>query len=411
MNSDGTHTTTGRIPQEAELTRRDLLCWSAATMAGWLLPQAVRAREPVSQAPGSQTPGPQPKRSQPKGSKPKIQTVLGAVAPEKLGATLMHEHAPVVDWSELYETPRAPLGPFREKLLADTARLLDAFHASLPAGEGPGAIVETTPIRVGRDPQLLVDLARKTRVHLIACTGFWCEALAPQHPWAVRLGVTDGGTDEMARLFIREITEGMEDPAGAWGERFTAVRAGIIKIGVSTWMRPSERVCHVAAALASRETGCPITTHTTRGGGLEQAELLLKHGAAPSKVIIGHQGFQDDREHDEAHEYHQLIARLGCCVQFDRVDHKEYGIEPQARQIVRLAEAGFIDQVLVSHDHAPYYFPNFASETKRPEDWKALEPDYTTVTTRLAPALVALGMAKADIRKILIENPRRVLAF
>lgn len=343
--------------------------------------------------------------------KPMVRTVLGPVAPEKLGVTLMHEHAPLVDWSELYETTPAPLAPVREKLLNDTARLLDAFQATLAPDEGPGAIVETTPIRVGRYPQLLVELAKRTKVHLIACTGFWCEALAPQHPWAVRLSVHPEGLDQMTALFIREIREGMEDPAGQWGERFTNIRAGVIKIGVSTHLRPSERVCHIAAAHASRETGCPITTHTTKGGGLEQAELLIKHGASPGKIIIGHQGHQDDREHDEADAYHQLIARLGCYVQFDRVGHKEYGIEKQGRQIAHLIEAGFVKQVLVSHDHVPYFFPHFADETKRPEDWKAAEPDYTVVTTKLVAALKQLGTTPADIRTLLLENPRRVLAF
>ncbi|MCA9117502.1 MAG: hypothetical protein KDA79_20670, partial [Planctomycetaceae bacterium] len=152
-------------------------------------------------------------------SKPakRVQTVLGPVEAAKLGTVLMHEHAPVVDWSELYETAPAPIEPVRKKLLDESARLLDAFHATLPAGEGPGAIVETTPIRVGRYPRLLAELAQQTKVHLIAATGFWCEALAPQHPWAVRLSVTPGGTEQMAELFVREITEGMEDPTGDWG--------------------------------------------------------------------------------------------------------------------------------------------------------------------------------------------------
>src|SRR4029078_11176042 len=104
-----------------------------------------------------------------------VHTVLGPVAPEKLGATLMHEHAPVVDRSELFGTPPAPIEPIREKLIVDSARLLDAFHDSLPADEKPGTIVEATPIRVGRYPQLLVDLAKRTKVHVTASSGFWCE--------------------------------------------------------------------------------------------------------------------------------------------------------------------------------------------------------------------------------------------
>ena len=340
-----------------------------------------------------------------------VQTVLGPVSAEKLGVALMHEHAPIVDWSELYETEPAPLGDAREKMLAHTAQALDAFHTALSPGQGPGAVVETTPIRVGRYPKLLVELARRTKVHIIAATGFWCESLAPQHPWAVRLSIHENGLKQMAGLYIREITEGMEDPRGKWGERFTNIKAGIIKIGTSAYLRPSERVSHLAAAIASRETGCPITTHTTQGGGLEEAELLLKHGAAPERVIIGHQGYKDDRETEEAYDYHRLIAGLGCYVQFDRVDHKEYPVASQARQIKRLIDGGFVKQILASHDHAPYYYPDFAAQKKTSDGWKELEADYTIVVTKLTAALKQLGATDAQLRTILLENPQRVLAF
>ena len=340
-----------------------------------------------------------------------VQTVLGPVDPAKLGVTLMHEHAPIVDWSELFETQPAPVEPVREKLLGTTLKQLNAFHESLAPGDGPGAVVETTPIRVGRYPHLLVDLARRSKVHIIASSGFWCEALAPQHPWAVRMSVAEQGARKMAKIYIREITQGMEDPSGKWGQKYTDIRAGIIKIGTSTYMRPSERVCHIAAAIASKETGCPITTHTTKGGGLEEAQLLLKHGASPQRTIIGHQGFQDDRQNDQAVEYHRQIAHLGCYVQFDRVGHEDYPVESQARQMKSLIDAGFVKQILTSHDHAPFYYPEFAMETKHADRWKAVDGDYGVVTTRLLTQLKELGVSEKQIRTILIENPRRVLAF
>jgi len=190
-----------------------------------------------------------------------------------------------VDWSELYATPAAPLDSLRERMLAETSGMLNAFHRSLAKEDGPGAIVECTPIRVGRYPQLLVELARRTKVHIVASTGFWCEALAPQHPWAVRLGIEPEGPGKMADLFVREIAEGMEDPAGGRGERFTTIRAGAIKIGTSALMRPSEKAVHIGAAMASRRTGCPITTHTTNGGGLQQARLLLESGGRSGTYV------------------------------------------------------------------------------------------------------------------------------
>ena len=349
--------------------------------------------------------------SKPAIKKPVVQTVLGPIVPEKLGAVLMHEHAPIVDWSELYETEPAPVAPIRKKMLRRTAAMLDKFHDSLTKQQGPGAIVETTPIRVGRYPQLLVELARQTKVHIIASSGFWCEALAPQHPWAVRLGVDKDGIKKMAKLFIREVTEGMEDPSGNWGEKFTKIRAGIIKIGTSSYLRPSERAVHMAAALASRETGCPITTHTTNGGGLEEAELLIKQKVRPERIIIGHQGNMDDRQNAEANDYHRLIAALGCYVQFDRVDHKEYEVDKQARQIKHLLDGGFEKQILLSHDHAPYYYPGFADRKKRPDGWKALDPDYTTVTTALVAEFKKIGITQKQIQTMLVENPQRALVF
>ena len=342
---------------------------------------------------------------------PAVRTVLGPVAPERLGITLMHEHAPLVDWSELYETPLAPFDAVRETVLRETASQLDAFHRTLSETDGPGAIVEATPIRVGRYPQLLVDLAKRTRVHIIGSTGFWCEALAPQHPWTVRLGIEKDGVDKIAKLFVREITKGMEDPTGERGEKFTSVKAGIIKIGTSTYLRPSERVVHIAAAMASQETGCPITTHTTDGGGLEQAKVLIEHGAKPGKIVVGHQGHMDDRVHEEAHDYHLQLASLGCCVQFDRVGQGEYAVDKQARQIKHLVDAGFAKQVLLSHDHVPYFYTEFTAAKKRAAAWSLNKIGYTMVTTQLVPELLKSGVSQEAVRVMLIETPRRVLAF
>ena len=186
------------ISDRRNLSRRQFLAGSA--VAAWTALQLGACRPP--EKPGRDS---------------AVQTVLGPVAPQGLGATLMHEHAPSVDWSELYATPAAPLDSLRERMLAETSGMLNAFHRSLSVEDGPGAIVECTPIRVGRYPQLLVDLARRTKVHIVASTGFWCEALAPQHPWAVRLGIEPDGAARMADLFIREISEGMEDPRGRQG--------------------------------------------------------------------------------------------------------------------------------------------------------------------------------------------------
>jgi phosphotriesterase-related protein len=323
----------------------------------------------------------------------------------------MHEHVPLLDWSELHETSMAPLRAVRESLVQRTVEILDRFERSLPEDQRPGAVVETTPIRVGRYPTLLRDLARRSKVHVIAATGFWCEALAPAHPWARELASANDGPVRMAELFIREIEEGMEEPDHGWGEAFTDIRAGIIKIGTSSHMQPIEHVIHLAAALASKETGCAITTHTNFGGGLEEARLLISEGVAPERIVIGHQGHLDDRDHAESNEYHEDIARLGCYVQFDRVGHDNYDVDSQARQIAHLFATGYSDRVLVSHDRAPYHVPDFESPAKSEDSWEELPADLTTVTTDLLVSLGRLGASPNEIHRILVANPRRVLSF
>ena len=345
-------------------------------------------------------------------SGPKVRTVLGPVDASKLGVTLMHEHAPAIDWAELYEIAPAPIDPVRKQMLDFTVKLLDRFHQTLGSGQGPGAIVECTPIRVGRYPRLLVELARKTPIHVIACTGFWCEALAPQHPWALALGRRRDGVKKIAELYIREITSGMEDPHGDWGDDYTRIPVGIIKCATSSYLRPSERKCHIAAAIASRTTGCPITTHTTNGGGLEEAQLFLKHGVTPSKIIIGHQGNLDDRTESEAHEYHRRLVGMGIGVQFDRVGHaKDYGNQKIARQVKALVDSGHAKQVYFSHDNGPYFNNDYTGAKGTGREWKITESDYTVVTTGLVKAMKKLGISDKQIQTMLVENPQRVLAF
>ncbi len=345
-------------------------------------------------------------------SRGKVRTVLGPVDASELGVTLMHEHAPAIDWAELYEIDPAPIAPVRQQMIDFTTKLLGRFHQTLGTGQGPGAIVECTPIRVGRYPHLLVDLAKKTPVHVIACTGFWCEAMAPQHPWALALGRKRDGVKRIAKLYIREITEGMEDPYGDWGKDFTRVPVGIIKCATSTYLRPSERRCHIAAAIASRETGCPITTHTTDGGGLEEAQLFLKHRTDPGKIIIGHQGNLDNRTESESHEYHRRLVGMGCNVQFDRVGHaKDYGNKKVARQVKALVDSGHVKQIYFSHDNGPYFNDDYTGAKGTGKEWKITESDYTVVTTGLVKAMKELGITDKQIHTMLVENPQRVLAF
>ena len=396
------HTMDAGNEPSSNMTRRDFVKTSSALAVMATLGEALVEHTQVAQAQTSDD-----------GEGPKVQTVLGPISPDDLGVTLMHEHAPVIDWSELYGHPIAPIeGAFRQQVIDQAVSGLQAFYNQLDGWAKSGTLVEVTPIRVGRYPHLIVDMAKKSPVHIIGCTGFWGEALAPMHLWAAAMLVQPDGIEQVTRLYVKEITEGMEDPYGEPGTVFTDVKAGIIKIATSTYLTALERRANTAAGLACLETGCPISVHTTDGGGLEMAQLLLALGVSPQKIIIGHQGYKDDRENVRATDYHKQLADLGVWVQFDRIGYPNYPVEDRAEYIRPLLDAGYEGQILLSHDTVPYFYRTFWQEEKRETDWWLFKEDpWTLILSEVVPKLNEAGITRRVISKILIDNPKQVLAF
>src|SRR5262249_16488161 len=146
-------------------------------------------------------------------------------------------------------------------------------------GRGIRAIVDLTTVDLGRDIGLIVDVARRARVHVIVATGVWW---MPQRYFGVH------GVDEVADLFIRDITHGI----GTSG-----VKAGIHKCAPETaGGAPVIDNGPRASARAQKATGAPISTHTWAAGrsGEAQQAIFAQEGVDLRRVIIGHSGDSDD---------------------------------------------------------------------------------------------------------------------
>ena len=74
--------------------------------------------------------------------------------------------------------------------------------------DGVATIVDATPLDLGRDVSLLAECSERSGVRIIASSGHW---LFPSPTMANR------GTDQIAKLFVTELTEGAD---GTW------IRAG-----------------------------------------------------------------------------------------------------------------------------------------------------------------------------------------
>src|SRR5215475_7106263 len=200
-----------------------------------------------------------------------VETALGPVATDALGPTLMHEHivtrSPGVheSWPHLFD---------REAILALAERKMADLYS-----RGIRTIVDLTTVDLGRDIDLIVSVARRSRVNVIVATGVWW---MPQRYFSVH------GVDHVAELFIRDITQGIGT---------TGVKASIIKCATDTaGVTPVIENILRASARAQKATGVPISTHTWAQGrsGEAQQAIFAQEGVDLRRVIIGHSGDSDD---------------------------------------------------------------------------------------------------------------------
>jgi phosphotriesterase-related protein len=305
-----------------------------------------------------------------------VETALGPVATAELGPTLMHEHivtrSPGVqeNWPHLFD---------RDGILGIAQQKLADLHA-----RGIRAIVDLTTVDLGRDIGLIVDVARRSRVHVIVATGVW---------WMPQRYFSAHGIDEVADLFIRDITRGI----GTSG-----VKAAIIKCATDTaGVTPVIENILRASARAQKATGVPISTHTWAAGrsGEAQQAIFVQEGVDLSRVIIGHSGDSDDLG------YLRGLMERGSTIGMDR-----FGLEnflPTAKRVevlARLCAEGYAGKMVLSHD-ANCWTDMLSEEAKkrtRPQ-WH-----YTHISDDILPALRKAGVKEDHLEQMLVRNPRAI---
>jgi predicted metal-dependent phosphotriesterase family hydrolase len=325
-----------------------------------------------------------------------VQSVLGPVPASGLGKTMMHEHLAPRGIRE--QVPgRLPFMPGQtvEVMEREIRQLID---------HGVRTVVDVTPCGKGRDPRLLARLAESTGMNVIAATGFYKEPACPA--FAHRASV-----DELTRFMVGEIEEGIEG---------TGVKPGIIKVGTSKGtITPTERKILLAAAAAHRESGVPITTHTTLGTmGKEQADLLLENGVDPGRVVIGHSDLNRETP------YHLELLKTGVTIAFDTVGkelfqyrrHHQAGYERYAylleeyhvsdddrlKVMVELLGQGHASQIVLSSDIL------WSEGLANPATIGAW--GYSYLWQRFIPRLLEKGIGQEAIDTMVWSNPRAILA-
>jgi phosphotriesterase-related protein len=296
-------------------------------------------------------------------------TVLGPIAPSELGPTDAHEHL-------FLETPAQP-----DDTLAD----LDRTVAELREGAASGlhAVVDLTPIGLGRQPMLLRAAAEATGVHVVAATGYHRDAHYAEGDW-----VFAGGENELTERVIADFRDGIDG---------SVVRAGVIKGGASlNGPSAAEQGRLAAIAAAAGTTGAAVVVHTEAGtAGPEIVELLAKRGLTADRITLAHLDRNPDRE------LHQQLCGRGVNLVYDTIGREKYGPDSARIDLIAdMVEAGFVDQLMLGLDLGRRaYHRSYGGN-----------PGLRHLMASFVPALrERVGDAAVDA--MLVANPARILAM
>lgn len=317
-----------------------------------------------------------------------VPSVTGPVTPDRLGATLIHEHL-FVGHPEL--DVNLPHPEWDEERFVDrAAALLARLHAL-----GVRTIVDLTVPGLGRDVARVQRVARASPVRIVAATGYYTADGLPHFFRTHRPGGLVDVPDPLDELFLRDIREGI---AG------TDVRAGMIKVfSDEAGITPDDERVFAAAARAHLATDVPITTHShaPSRGGLAQQALLRRLGVPLERVVIGHAGDSDDLD------YLMELADAGSYLGFDRFGMEHTAPDEQRiRMLLALLGRGYADRIVLSHDAAVF-------SRITPPSWRARAAPHwhmENLHTRLLPRLRDEGVTETTIETMLVRNPRRILA-
>lgn len=366
----------------------------------------------------------------------KVQTVLGAIAPDDLGITLPHEHF-LVDMQCFFTEPTTAterllahqpvslenLGWIRYHFLSnmDNLRLEDEQLAISEAlrykHAGGNSVVDVTSIGAGRNPMALARISQATGLNIIMGTGYYLE-----ETWPPNL------TEEiMVQQMIRDITVGVNDTgirAGIIGEIGTEMLGGIEagykqKLGGepnAKRLGDNYRMLLRAVAHAQQETGAAINIHPGHSPALpfEIIEVLSEAGADITRVVMSH----IERTIFD-HKIRVELAKTGCYLEYDTFSWEGYhpvrhvlseenpvkcdlpNDATRVNEIMALIDEGFLNQILISHDHC----------TKH-RLWSYGGPGYAHILKNVVPLVMReKGMTEEQIHTILVENPKRLLTF
>ena len=215
---------------------------------------------------------------------------------------------------------------------------------------------------------------------LVAPTGIYREPWVPA--WAHR-----ATEDELADWMQGELDGEIEG---------SGVQAGFIKLSAGDdGITQTEAKILRAAARAGRATGAAIASHTVRGRvALEQIDIIEAAGYRAERFVWVH------ADHEPDMDLHRAAAERGAWIEYDNIRGPETD-DANIERIRFMLEAGYRDQLLLSHDLGWYDPAQPGGGTPRP---------YTYISEGFLPRLRDAGVDGEAIERLTVHNPFRAFA-
>ncbi len=298
-------------------------------------------------------------------------TTLGPKRADEVDAILPHEHV-FVD----LRTPDQP--GYAQAEAEDVIRLMQPELMQLKA-LGVGALVECTPVGVGRRADLLEAVSRATQFPLVVPTGIYREPWVPQ--WAL-----DASEGALLDWMLGELQGTIEG---------SGVQAAWVKLSAGDdGITPVEAKILRAAARAAVQVNAVIGSHTIKGRVVhDQLNIIEQMGYTPHRFIAIHASAEED------FALNLSVAGRGAWIEYDWI-----GIQPDEwviDRVLRMLDAGYVTQLLLSQDRGWFDPAQPGGGTPKP---------FTYLHKVFLPKLEAAGVDAATIHQITHVNPFNAFA-
>jgi phosphotriesterase-related protein len=300
-------------------------------------------------------------------------TTLGPKQAADLGMILPHEHV-FVDL-RTWDQPG-----YGQAEAGDVVKLMAPEIAKIQA-LGVTALVECSPVGVGRRADLDKAVSVATNFPIVMATGIYREPWIPD--WAHA-----ASEEELRDWMLAELTGQIED---------SGVQAAWIKLSAGDdGITAAEAKLLRAAAAAGAATNAVIGSHTIRGRVVrDQLDIIEQAGYTPERFIWIHTQAEPD------FDLHLELARRGAWLEYDAIGSPSFSDDFFIDRIQRVLAAGLGEQLLLSHDRGWYDPAQPGGGQPQP---------YTYINEVFLPKLQAAGVDEATIKQLTHTNPFNAFA-